>query len=239
MSKFKVLTYNKAGYDKAVKHAKSLGAKSRDGKTAFNPDKTALVIDQGYMMQSRAGYTPKKNPYDSIISIDQFRSMSSLMPSSGNAGSVPTPAMKGVSKAEVVEATKQAKAVGYGLGFQDGEAVGYEVGHEDGTVAAAPQKTLRCTGVKILEQNPVVWAAMGIPFFRANGVEIVEADGKMYTIDTVTNTSTEFTAKAVAKQAKIDLLAGDNTVYTQFVKNFDLADELVYSKVLVNEDAEA
>ena len=237
MSKIKVLTYNKAGYDKAVKHAYKLGATSRDGNTDFNPDKTALVIDGKFMQSSRAGYTPKKNPYDAIISIDQFRAMTSLMPSSGNAVGVSRP-VAGVSKAEVTQAVNQAKTVGYSVGFTDGEAVGYAVGYDDGSTDVAPQKTLRCTKATILEQNPVVWASMGIPFFRDNGVEIVEDDGKMYTIDTVANEATEFTAKSVAKQAKKDLLAGDNTIYTQFVKNFDLADELVYSKVLVDEDAE-
>lgn len=236
MSKIKVLTYNKAGYDKAVKHAVKLGAKSRDGNTTFNPDKTSLVIDQGFMMCSKAGYTPKKKPYDAIISKDQFVTMTSLMPSTGSAAGVPkSVAPAGASQAEV----KQAKSIGYGLGFQDGEAVGYAVGHDDGSASVAPQKTLRCTAATILEQNPVVWAAMGVPFFRDNGVDIVEQDGKMYTIDLVTNTAVEFTALTAAAQAKEDMLAGDNTVYTQFVKNFDLADEIVFSKVLVDENSEA
>jgi len=231
--KFKVLTYNEAGYKKAVKHAKALGAISRDGDTKFKADKTSLVIDKGYMMQSRAGYAPKKQPYDAIVTLEQFKAMASLtaLPTAGNVG-----VSTGVSPAKVAQDVAKAKHVGYGIGFDDGEAVGYAVGHDDGQTYAAPQKTLRCTKAKILVANPVIWKSMGIPFFEANGIDIVEADGKSYTIDIATNDATEFTAKSVAAQAEKDLLDDKDTIYTQFVKNFDLADELVFSKVLPKDD---
>lgn len=234
MPKIKVLTYNKAGYDKAVRHAIKLGAVSRDGDTAFNSSKTSLVIDGKFMMCSKAGYTPKKVPYDSIIDLDTFKTMTSLTSSAGTTQRVPA----GTSPAEVNQKVAVAATQGYTNGFADGEAVGYEDGYCDGTVDAAPQKTLKCTKATILVQNPVVWATMGIPFFRDNGIEIVEHDDKMYTLDLVTNTSVEFTAKSAAEQAQADLIAGNETVYTSFVKNFDLADELVYTKVLVDESQE-
>lgn len=231
--KIKILTYNKAGFDKAVKHAFSLGVTTRDGKLTYDANKSAIVITvdggKATMAKSRAGYTPKKDPYAAIMDLAAFRAANHVNELIANR-----PVVSGVSPAECESKTKTAHAQGYAIG----EEVGYAVGYIDGTEDAAPQTTLKCVEATVLTQNPIVWASMGVPYFKENGVDIVEADGKLWTIDTVANTSTEFTAASVAEQVKKDLLAGDDTVYTSFAKNFELIDSIRYEKVLVTEDSE-
>jgi len=237
MKKVKVLTYNKAGFDKAVKHATALGVITKDGQgQTFDADKTSLVISLGNpasMAKSRAGYTPKKTPYAAIIDLNAFKACNHINELLANK-----PVINGVPKAECDQQKVKAAADGYDHGYDVGESVGYDVGYVDGVDDTAPQTTLKCVEAVVLTQNPIVWASMGIPFFKENGVNVVESEGKMYTVDTKSNTSTEFTAAEVAKQVKIDLLAGDDTIYTQFAKNFELIDSIRYDKVLVDADSE-
>ena len=225
VKKIKVLTYNKAGFDKAVKHALTLGVQRTT--LTFDSNKTALVVSLGSiakMMKSKAGYTPKNDPYAAIMDLAAFQGFNHLNELTANKAAAPA----GISKAACAEKVEMAADIAYDGGYVDG--------HEDGTNDAAPQTTLKCVEVTVLVQNPIVWASMGVPFFKANGLDIVENDGKMFTIDTAANTSTEFTAEEAAKQIKADLLEGDDTIFTQFAKNFELIDSIKYDKVLVDSE---
>lgn len=225
--KIKVLTYNQAGFNKAVKHALSLGVEKTT--LTFDSNKSSLVVSLGSpakMMKSKAGYTPKNDPYSAILDLASFQACNHLNELTANK-----PAVKGMSKAECDKKVTKVADAAYDTG--------YGHGHEDGTTESAPQTTLKCVEVTVLVQNPIVWASMGIPYFKANGLDIVENDGKMFTVDTTANTSTEFTAAEAAKQIKADLLEGDDTIYTQFAKNFELIDSIKYDKVLVTEDQES
>jgi len=220
----KVLTYNKAGFDKAVKHALSLGVKKTT--LTFDANKSSLVVKLGAtptMAKSRAGYTPKENPYAAILDLAGFQSCQHLDDLAANK-----PAVKTVGVPEAVCAQRAD------IAFDQGFVIGYDEGVDD----TLPQSTLKCVEAEVLTQNPIVWATMGIPFFKDNGLDIVENDGKMYTINTTTNTATEFTAVEAAKQAKKDLLAGEDSIYTSFAKNFELVDMLRHAKVLVDADSE-
>ena len=228
--KIKVLTYNKAGFDKAVKHALALGVQKTT--LTFDSNKSALVITIGNpskMVKSKAGYTPKKDPYAAILDLSAFKSCNHLNELTANK-----PIIQGVDPKQCA----QDKVKAYDNGYVDGEADGYDSGYIDGDADAAPQTTLKCVEATVLTQNPIVWASMGIPFFKANGLDIVENDSKQWTIDVTTNTAVEFTAAEAAKQIKVDLLAGDETIYTNFAKNFELIDSIRYDKVLVDADAE-
>lgn len=224
----KVLTYNKAGFDKAVKHALALGVTPT--VLTFDPDKSSLVVilenGTARIVKSKAGYTPKKEPYAAIISLEQFKCYNHLNELIAN---------KAVQQGVDPKQCQQDKAEAFSVGHDIGYDAGYDVGYDDGVTDTAPQTTLKCVECEVLVQNPIVWASMGIPFFKANGLELVESDGKMFTIDTKANTSTEFTAEEVAKQIKQDILDGKDTIYTSFAKNFELIDTAKYKKVLVDE----
>jgi len=222
--RIKVLPKSQKEFDAVVKHGFSIGIGTKAGKLTYDAVKSAIVIElEGQsprMMRSNPSFVPKDRPYKAVLQGDEFLRIFHI--DQLNAAKITVPAVSAIAIAKI--ATES-----YGEGYDDGFV--------DGVDTAAPQTTLKCSSVEILTQNPIVWASKGAQYFKDNGIELVEADGKLHIIDEVANTATEFTPKLVADKAKEDLLKGDKSVYTDFVKNFELINTITYEKVLTTTEA--
>ena len=228
------LGLTKTQWDLAINHAAALGAFSRDGQYGYRPDKNAMTLDGYFIKYSSPTAKPTNSPVDMKISYSEFMSMSTLNNGSGsNVKARPTaptptaPTPTGISKAECDRRVEKAAR-----DAADGAVAVMEV------MSPIAQATLKVVDVKILAQNPIVFAAQGIDALKDLGVDIVTHDGKNYIIDTATNTADEVTPDMIAKKAKADFLDGKVTAYTTYAKDFDLIESMTHGKVLNDDSAE-
>lgn len=200
--KIKVIVTTAGQWDQVMNHARKLGAVSRDNAYGFNPDKTAMVIDNNYIKYSSPTMKSVAGAVEPLkISVNEFLGLASLH----DAGLIGQPVDK-QAVANAVAAVKEQMP--------------------------CAQSTLDVTDCDVLTQDAVVFATVGIPMLKTLGIEITTVDGVDYTIDVTANTATKFTAESASQQAKADLIDGKVTAYTKWAKACDLVENLVMSKVL-------
>lgn len=203
--KIKVIATTSAEWNTIIAQARKLGAVSRDNTYGFNPEKTAMIIDNNYIkyssptLKSVAGATPPLK-----ISVGEFLGLASLH----DAGLIGQP----VDKQAIATAVAQVKAE-----------------------LPCAQSTLEVADCTVLVQNPVVWATVGVPMLKGLGVDVTTLDGVDYIIDIAKNEAVVFTAESASAQAKADLIAGEVTAFTKYAKACDLITDLRLSKVLPQE----
>lgn len=201
-NKIKVMAATQNEWNTIIAHARSLGALSRDGQYGYNPEKTAMVVDNFYIkyssptMKTKAGFVaPTK------ISVRDFLDLTSLH-DVANIG-------KPVDKAAVANAVAAVRAS-----------------------MPCAQNTLKVKDCDVLVQNAVVWASKGLPMLKSLGVDITVLGDKNYIIDISSNDAKEITPETASAQAKADILECKVTPYTQWAKNCDLISNMDLAKEL-------
>ena len=186
----------------AVRHATQLGAISRDANYFFNPEKTAMIIDNNYIKCSSV--TAKSlNVEPTKISLGEFLEFRSLHDANNIGQVVP-------DYSSYIEAMEVAQDV----------------------TSPIAMDNLVVTDVEILEQNALMFKTVGIDKLQELGLDVTMMDGVPYILDVANNTATELTTQYVAEQAKVDFLNGDTTEFTMFAKEFQLINKMVFSKVV-------
>lgn len=206
--KIKVMptTGTRQEWDTIVAHARKLGAISRDGEYGYNPDRTAMIIDNHYMKYSSPTMKPKAGvEVPTKVSVDEFMSLESLH----DVQFIGKP----VDKQAVAKAVAATRAI-----------------------MPCSQNTLAVSDCTVLVQNDVLWASVGLPMLKDLGVEVTTLGDKDYIIDVANNDAQLFTAETASAQAKKDLLDGKVTPYTQWAKQCELIENLVMSKELPEQD---
>lgn len=191
------------------------GGYSRDA-VPYNTAKSTIVVEGcGKILHSRPDYRRNvkagKKGYDVVISYTDF--MNHPDKNGLITGSADSYDASAADCCEAIAISEQAL-----------QAVCKE---------AFPQPTdkLEVADVTILTQDPVIFAALGVSQLRNAGLDITETDGKLYVIDTDSNTSTEVNAEQVAEQAKTDFLANDgDTPYTIYATNMNLVESISHKK---------
>lgn len=221
MSKIKIMINNPQEWVQAIDKVKEFGAISRDGSTIFLPEKPDMVIDttlsagNACILSSRTGYMPKKNPYTNIMSFKDLMA-SSIAPWNDHVDAVASSATPQVVT-EIVEVPVYVSV--------------------ETQVGVCAQTTLRISAVEIVDQQPIIFKTVGIPWLVDNGLDITEDGDKMYIVDAAKNTAIEFTAKTAANNATKALLDNEtNDLWARYAIAHDLIVSITHSKEVEEED---
>lgn len=202
--KIKVIATTRVQWDAIVAHAQRLGAVSRDNQYGFNPDKTAMIVDNNYIKYSSPTMKPVAGAVVPLkISVDEFLGLKSLH----DAAFIGMPQVDCSSK--VAAAVKEVTAATPSLG-----------------------KNMKVVSCAVLEQSAVIFKSVGLPALKTLGVQVTMDGETPYIINIDENTAEELTPALVAQYAKADLLEDKTTPWTLYANQFQLYTELKYSKLV-------
>lgn len=227
MPKIRIETKNASQYNNAVTKCRQWGAIARDGDYGYSPAKGYLVVttklgSDAVIQSSRPSYSPS-TPYDAEIAYKDFMNATTCPWNSKRTLNASNAGLEG-KLADPIVVTKEVHVT---------KEVIVEVPVPAGVCA---QNTLKVKDCTVLTQEPIGFTSLGLPFLTSNGVTVTISDGKPYVLDVKNNGAEELTAEIAAKNAKADLIKGEDSVWTLYAREFDLVTGVTMHKVIESDE---
>lgn len=222
--KIKIKSTNHTQQSNVINKCRKWGSEARDGNYGPVPGKTAVVVNTKLgggtpaLQLSNVNFTPTKSPYDKVFSYKEFMNLTDC-PWGANKATGCTD-----SHHNVCSETQTTTIV-----------VPVPVPVEAGVCS---QETLKVADCTALVQEDIAWKTLGLPFLQDAGIEVTMAEDVAYIINTRKNTAKPLTAKSAAKKAKKDLIAGKDSAWVRYAKEFNLYDAVQMVKDTEGDDNE-